>query len=103
MAYFCPTGLMADSLGSYTHAFYMAGAVVIAGAYIPFLLLCIKKREPARDRWATLGPNEELAEAPDWRRSIVYMIEDKATWFVGHNWELTEQLIDKSGIVITAF
>lgn len=72
-------GLMADSLGSYTHAFYMAGAVVIAGAYIPFLLLCIKKREPARDRWATLGPNEELTEAPDWRRSIVYMIEDKAT------------------------
>ena len=70
---------MADSLGSYTPAFYMAGAVVIAGACIPFLLLFIKKREPARDRWATLGPNEELAEAPDWRRSVVYMIEEKAT------------------------
>lgn len=76
---FCLTGLMADSLGSYTHAFYMAGSVVIAGACIPFLLLCMKKREPVRDRWATLGPNEELAEAPNWRRSIVYMIEEKAT------------------------
>ena len=79
MAHFYLTGLMADSLGSYTHAFYMAGSVVIAGACIPFLLLCMKKREPARDRWATLGPNEELAEAPDWRRSVVYMIEEKAT------------------------
>ena len=71
---------MADSLNSYTHAFYMAGAVVMAGAFIPFLLLCIKKRRnPARRRWATLGPNEELAEAPDWRRSGVYMIEEKTT------------------------
>ncbi len=78
---------MADSLGSYTHAFYMAGAVVIAGACIPFLLLCTKKREPGRDRWATLGPNEELADTrspstadtSDWRRSAVYMIEEKAT------------------------
>ncbi|PFX23571.1 hypothetical protein AWC38_SpisGene11862 [Stylophora pistillata] len=38
------TGLMADSLNSYTHAFYMSGTVVIAGACIPFLLLFTKKR-----------------------------------------------------------
>ena len=37
---------MADSLGSYTHAFYMSGAVVIAGACIPFLLLFAKTKEP---------------------------------------------------------
>ena len=51
---------MADSLNSYTHAFSMAGAVVIAGACIPFLLFCTKKRrEPGEDPWATVGPNEE--------------------------------------------
>ena len=77
--FFHPTGLMADSMGSYTHAFYMAGAVVLAGACIPFFLLCKKERSPARDPWATLGPNEEVADTPDWRRSIVYMIEKSAT------------------------
>ena len=40
------TGLMADTLGSYTHAFYMSGAVVIAGACIPFLLLFTKTKDP---------------------------------------------------------
>ena len=72
---------MADSLDSYTPAFYMSGAIVIAGACIPFLFLCAKRRrDPGRDPWATLyDPNtEEIADAPDWRRSIVYMIEDKA-------------------------
>ena len=39
------TGLMADSLDSYTHAFHMSGAVVIAGAFIPFLLLFSKSKE----------------------------------------------------------
>ena len=45
---------MADSLGSYTHAFYMSGAVVIAGACIPFLLLFTKtkeSRETLPDLW----------------------------------------------------
>ena len=74
---------MADSLNSYTYAFYMAGAVVIAGACIPFLLLCTKpERIPEHDPWATLydAGTEEIIEVPDWRRSVVYMIEDKATW-----------------------
>ena len=74
---------MADSLNSYTYAFYMAGAVVIAGACIPFLLLCTKReRIPEHDPWASLydAGTEEIIEAPDWRRSVVYMIEDKATW-----------------------
>ena len=44
--HFSPTGLMADTLGSYTHAFYMSGAVVIAGACIPFLLLFTKTKDP---------------------------------------------------------
>ena len=72
---------MADSLNSYAPAFYMAGGVVLAGACVPFLLLCTKKRDPARDPWVTLYDvnTEEITEAPDWRRSIVYMIEDKAT------------------------
>ena len=43
------TGLMADTLGSYTHAFYMSGAVVIAGACIPFLLLFIKTRDAGEE------------------------------------------------------
>ena len=44
---------MADSLGSYTRAFYMSGAVVIAGACLPFLLLFTKKesRETLPDLW----------------------------------------------------
>jgi len=40
---------MADSLGSYTHAFYMSGAVVIAGACIPFLLLFITRTKESRE------------------------------------------------------
>ena len=51
---------MADSFNSYTRAFYMAGAVVIAGASIPFLLFCTKtRREPGHDGRATLGPDKE--------------------------------------------
>ena len=46
---------MADTLGTYTHAFYMSGAVVIAGACIPFLLLFTKvgfeSRTTLLDRW----------------------------------------------------
>lgn len=45
---------MADSLGTYTHAFYMSGAVVIAGACIPFLLLFTKTKESRKtlpDLW----------------------------------------------------
>lgn len=56
------TGLMADILGSYTHAFYMSGAVVIAGACISFLLLFTKTREPGElfsDLW---GLNEAMKE-----------------------------------------
>ena len=48
------TGFMADTLGSYTHAFYMSGAVVIAGACIPFLLLFTKTKDP--------GANEAMDE-----------------------------------------
>ena len=42
------SGLVADSLNSYTHAFQMAGAVVFVGACIPFVLLCTKDRDPKR-------------------------------------------------------
>ena len=34
-------------MNSYTHALYMSGAVVVAGACIPFLLLFAKTKEPA--------------------------------------------------------
>ena len=71
---------MADFLHSYTPAYYMAGAVVLAGACIPFMLLCTnKKRETWRDPWVTMydANTEEIADAPDWRRSVVYMIENK--------------------------
>ena len=40
---------MADSSNSYTHAFYMAGAAVLAGACVPFLLLFTKRSDPASD------------------------------------------------------
>lgn len=42
------SGLVADSLNSYTHAFQMAGAVVFVGACIPFVLLCTKDRDPKK-------------------------------------------------------
>lgn len=58
---------MADSLGFYTHAFYMSGAVVIAGACLPFLLLFTKTREPGTMRteslsnlWELNGPMKEI-------------------------------------------
>ena len=34
---------MADTLDTYTHAFYMSSALVIAGACIPFLMLLMKE------------------------------------------------------------
>ena len=39
------------------------------------------ERIPEHDPWATLydAGTEEIIEAPDWRGSVVYMIEDKAT------------------------
>ncbi|KAJ7393162.1 hypothetical protein OS493_006128 [Desmophyllum pertusum] len=50
-------GLMADSLNSYTHAFYMAGAVVLAGACIPFLLLFAKSKEPGEEMNELMNPH----------------------------------------------
>lgn len=50
---------MADSLNSYTHAFYMSGAVVLAGACIPFLLLFTKTREPGARESLELDEREE--------------------------------------------
>lgn len=55
---------MADILGSYTHAFYMSGAVVIAGACISFLLLFTYTREPGElfsDLWGLNGAMKEIA------------------------------------------
>lgn len=57
-------GLMADSLGSYTHAFYMSGAVVIAGACIPFLLLFAKTketREEVSESWVLNDAIDEIS------------------------------------------
>ena len=48
ITYLSISGLVADSLNSYTHAFQMAGAVVFVGACIPFVLLCIKDRDPKK-------------------------------------------------------
>ena len=48
------SGLMADTRNTYTHAFYMSGAVVIAGACVPFLLLFTKVREPGYESRTTL-------------------------------------------------
>ena len=45
---FLSSGLMADKLGSYDGAFYMAGSVVIFAAGIPFLLLFTKRRTADR-------------------------------------------------------
>ncbi|XP_020630410.1 monocarboxylate transporter 3-like [Orbicella faveolata] len=65
-------GLMADSLGTYTHAFYMSGAVVIAGACIPFLLLFTNTKEPGTrtretlsDLWELNGPIKEIPVTMD--------------------------------------
>ena len=52
---------MADSFGSYTYAFYMSGAVVIAGACIPFLLPFTKTAEPgAKSREESWELNDAL-------------------------------------------
>lgn len=73
-------GLMADSLNSYTPAFYMAGAVVLAGACIPFMLLCTKKRDPGREPWVVAyDQSGEIDNDPDWRSSAVLTIEERAT------------------------
>lgn len=48
VTYLSISGLVADSLNSYTHAFQMAGAVVFVGACIPFVLLCTKDRDPKK-------------------------------------------------------
>ena len=45
---FLSSGLMADKLGSYDGAFYMAGSVVIFAAGIPFLLLFTKRKTADR-------------------------------------------------------
>ena len=72
---------MADSLNSYTPAFYMAGAVVLAGACIPFMLLCTKKRDPGREPWVVAyDQSGEIDNDPDWRSSAVLTIEERATW-----------------------
>lgn len=76
---FLQTGLVADTMGSYTPAFYMAGGAVLAGACIPFFLLCRKERSASRDLWTTLGPTAESADVPDWRKSVVYTVDKKAS------------------------
>lgn len=63
---------MADTIDTYTHAFYMSGAVVIAGACIPFFLLFTKTREPGYesrttflDRWHEDERIKEITSAMD--------------------------------------
>ena len=51
---------MADSFGSYTYAFYMSGAVVIAGSCIPFLLLFTKTKEPGEEVSESLELNDAI-------------------------------------------
>ncbi|XP_022793943.1 monocarboxylate transporter 12-like [Stylophora pistillata] len=72
-------GLVADSMDSYTPAFYMAGAAVLAGAFIPFFLLCRKERSASRDLWTTSVQTAESAGVPDWRKSVVYTIDKKTS------------------------
>ena len=75
---------MADSLGFYTRAFYMSGAVVIAGACVPFLLLFTKRkesREASPDIWhfneamddisVTMNPRLGEGTTTDSRRSSI--------------------------------
>ena len=71
---------MADSLKSYTPAFYMAGAVVIAGACIPYLLLCIKRREPEHHTLAPVEGTtpEDGSQTIHCRTFDANTIEDKA-------------------------
>ncbi|KAJ7365254.1 hypothetical protein OS493_005351 [Desmophyllum pertusum] len=38
-------GLLADKLGSYVLPFQIAGGITLAGAFIPFMLLCVKRRQ----------------------------------------------------------
>ena len=59
--YFLSSGLMADKLGSYDGAFYMAGSVVIFAAGIPFLLLFTKRRTADR-RLAVEGGLQQCLE-----------------------------------------
>lgn len=38
-------GLLADKLGSYVLPFQIAGGITLAGAFIPFMLLCTNWRD----------------------------------------------------------
>ena len=42
--FFVIQGLLADKLGSYVLPFQIAGGIVLAGAFIPFMLLCTERR-----------------------------------------------------------
>ena len=50
---------MADKLGSYEPAFYMAGGAYIVASFIPCVLHCVKKRKTKRKE---LSPNDEIRE-----------------------------------------
>ena len=39
------SGFIADELGSYIPAFYMAGSLIISSALIVFVLRCFKKQD----------------------------------------------------------
>ena len=57
LLFFFFLGLLADSYQSYNPAFYMAGAVVLVGACLPFMLLCPKneRKGPTSDHfWDTM-------------------------------------------------
>ena len=41
---FVLSGLLADKLGSYVLPFQVAGGITLAGSFIPFMLLCDKRR-----------------------------------------------------------
>lgn len=68
---------MADSFGSYTYAFYMSGAVVIAGACIPFLLFFTRTKEPGAKTSDVLSESWELNDVID-GISITMNPDDKA-------------------------
>ena len=53
------SGLIADKLGSYGPAFYMAGSAYIVASLTPCLLHCVRTRETTRKE---LSPSDTCAE-----------------------------------------
>lgn len=76
---------MADKLGSYSGAFYMAGSVVMFGAMIPFTLLLTKRRVTRKN----IDPADDMPGL----ESLVETLNTEETSLGPHSSNVTDHLI----------